>query len=207
MGDAKYIAERKKQLIAYFNTLHRYPDVLLSQAVHQLVIPPVLVQKYSNITTECVHPSPAISESDKEKSEENIFASTQPVLPSQSVLKPPSKENSPDVSLPIVFGADMAYFDDDEDEYINASYSRPRRGSYPGCDAPNKYLTPPALNGDFARKPRPKLSIFTDEEKKDGMVPIDDAIKLDEDSDDLDDEKHKKVQNIDAETKVPMERF
>jgi len=53
--DAKYIAERKKQLIAYFNTLHRYPDVLLSDAVYQLVIPPILVQKYQNMQTQNIN--------------------------------------------------------------------------------------------------------------------------------------------------------
>ena len=90
------------------------------------------------------------------------------------------------------------------------SFSRPRSGSFPGCDAPNKYLAPPPLNGDFANKARPKLSIFVNEEKKDGIMPIDDAIKLDEDSDDLDEERDEKVQeseDVDTQRGAPLERF
>ncbi len=67
--DAPYIAERKKQLIAYFNTLHRYPDVLLSQAVYELVIPPALIGKYQPIISNTNTPS--ISEEHMYKNTEN----------------------------------------------------------------------------------------------------------------------------------------
>ncbi len=120
--------------------------------------------------------------------------STHPVLPSS--IKPEKlKESSPDISLPVVIGEGIVCVDVDIDEDdddcdsktdIADRYMRPRRGSYPGCDAPNKQRTPPALHGDYIETPvaNDKLAIFPEK-----ILMMDDMSKLEEDSEDINEEE------------------
>eukprot|EP01084_Bolivina_argentea_P136670 240694_1 len=230
--DAKYIAERKKQLVAYFNTLHRYPDVLLSDAVYQLVIPPLLVDKYyqENIINS-THNTPSISEEpindikqDDELAQHGFVTASHPVLQThlkQDKLLKYIHESSPEISLPAIIGEGI-YFDDDiTDEYIPQhdaqiydNNMRPRRNSFPGCDAPNKYRIPPPLHGDLqVNKPRPKLSIFTHDinEKKniEYIEDDDDIMDIGHDINTTKDGKklHKKLHKKHISNTEKLERF
>lgn len=175
--DAKYIAERKKQLIAYFNTLHHFPDVLRSDAVYQLVIPPVLVETYGDHGVQSLESTKEETLSPPSTQEgggtHGIFADSiaHPALPSQAITKEGSDEAADqDTSWPVIFGGDMAFVDEEEDEMDTETRpftDRPRRGSFPGCHDPRRVATPPPMNGDLAQSTTLKVPA-TSEQKENG---------------------------------------
>merc|ERR1712154_32558 len=166
-------------------------------------IPPVLVEKYINDydvkQKQNTYQTPSRSEEKKEKKMNDIdeidedqhgfLNSTHSVLPSTKF-----DDESIDTSFPLIMGADMAaasfygsYYEQDEESENNKykkSFHRPRRGSFPGCDNPNKCRIPPPLHGDFTKNVEPKshkMSIF---EEKDGNNLISDINTLEEEGDD-----------------------